>query len=287
MVEYLTFNSPDITDDVRTMFMTANTVKITARCWYQVLNRYFVNNSTFIIYPLEDKPSRVPQRRYPMVEYQYYAKPQPKRMTRVLLVEVMDPTDLEIHWDVKNSEVYKDLRDLDGAHPERKSFGALSAGSHFVLFEVTGKGDPVFLVGSPEKRAHFINDAAALEAKIHHFQQVAKNGSCKCSDPETPGETAVVEAKAASSTKAAPFHDNKIASSSSGEKMSPAVAAKNAPVGGKLAGHTAGTDRTASDTVSKTTAASAETRQASTVSARSSSPARTAGKGAKDASASK
>lgn len=99
-----------------------------------------------------EKPARVPKRRFPMVEHQYCKdKDSPSRLTRTILVEVMDPNDPELSWDAKNSDVYKVLRDLDLTHPDRTSFGPLSAGSNFVLFEVTGRNDPVFLVEEPTR----------------------------------------------------------------------------------------------------------------------------------------
>lgn len=64
---------------------------------------------------------------------------------------------------MKNNGVNEELKDLDLAHPERKSFDILLAGSNFVLFEFTGRNDPVFLLGEPTKLAHFVIDAEPLE----------------------------------------------------------------------------------------------------------------------------
>lgn len=175
----------------RDTFATADTVVLTARCWYLVLYKYFSHIETqssaiFFVFALLDKPLREPERRFPTVEYQYFSPQTEKcgRSTRVVLVEVMDPRDPELSWDVKSSFVYGELRKLDVTHPERKSFGALSAGSNFVLFEVTGRDDPVFLAGEPTKLAHFIEDAEALERAICNIRAVAVLGGCKCSDPD-------------------------------------------------------------------------------------------------------
>lgn len=175
----------------RDMFETANTVVLTARCWYLVLYKYFTHietqsSSIFFIFALLDKPLREPERRFPTVEYQYLSPETDKhgRSTRVFLVEVMDPSDPELSWDVNSSFVHGELKRLDAAHPERKSLGALSVGSNFVLFEITGTNDPVFLVGEPTKLAHFIENAEALETVICDIRDVATSGGCKCSDPD-------------------------------------------------------------------------------------------------------
>lgn len=169
------------------------------------------------------KPARVPKRRFPMVEQQYCKdKDSPSRSTRAILVEVMDPNDPELSWDVKNSDVYKALRDLDLSYPERKSFGALSAGSNFVLFEVTGRNDPVFLVGEPTKLAHFVIDVESLEQKLKVIHQIAGSGMCKCSDPEEVTSHTV---------KAALVHDIPMGSSASDAEtmLAPAVTTRTAP----------------------------------------------------------
>lgn len=98
-----------------------------------MLYKYFSHNETqssaiFFIFALLDKPLREPERQFPTVEYQYFSPQTEKcgRSTRVVLVEVMDPRDPELSWDVKSNFVYGELRKLDVTHPERKSFGALS-----------------------------------------------------------------------------------------------------------------------------------------------------------------
>lgn len=233
----------------RDTFATADTVVLTARCWYLVLYKYFSHIETqssaiFFVFALLDKPLREPERRFPTVEYQYFSPQTEKcgRSTRVVLVEVMDPRDPELSWDVKSSFVYGELRKLDAAHPERKCFGALSAGSHFVLFEATGTNDPAFLVGEPSKLAHFIEDAEALEKAMCDIREVAVSGGCKCSDPDpepfprseelTHGPGEVVNGpieETAYTTQPGP-HDAESASFTSGAAESPAVSVKSAPV---------------------------------------------------------
>lgn len=78
--------------------------------------------------------------------------------------------------------VNEELREMDKAYPEAKSLGALTAGSNFVLFEVTGRNDPVFLVGEPKRLAHFLEDAEALERAICDIRDVAVLVECKCPD---------------------------------------------------------------------------------------------------------
>lgn len=113
------------------------------------------------------------------------------RWTRVILVEVMEPRDPELSWDVRRSDVYEELREMDKVHPEAKSLGALTAGSNFVLFEVTGTNDPVFLVGEPKRLAHFLEDAEALERAICDITDVAVLGGCKCPDIDHDTEPAL------------------------------------------------------------------------------------------------
>lgn len=170
---------------IRNMFETANSDALTARCWYEIFYSYFFQRDAFAVGPFMEKAARIPKRRFPMVEHQYCKdKASPSRSTRAILVEVMDPNDPELSWDVMNSGVYEELKDLGLVHPERKSFGILSAGSNFVLFEVTGRSDPVFLLGEPTKLAHFVIDAEPLEQEMQAIHKVARAGMCKCSDPE-------------------------------------------------------------------------------------------------------
>lgn len=210
MVEYLKSTEPHIASRLRTKFETANSIHMTAQCWYQILFRYFLNDpdpafADFLVGPFMEKIARVPGRRFPMVEHaQCFRFPDERadeetgaggargaRWTRVMLVEVMDPRDPELSWDVQRSDVYEELREMDKAHPEAKSLGALTAGSNFVLFEVTGRNDPVILVGEPKRLAHFLEDAEALERAICDISDVAVSGGCKCPDIDHDTEPAL------------------------------------------------------------------------------------------------
>lgn len=205
MVEYLKSTKPHIASRLRTKFETANSIHTTAQCWYQILFRYFLNNTDptfadFLVGPFMEKIARVPGRRFPMVEHAQCSSPiqahadeetdgaRGARWTRVILVEVMEPRDPELSWDVRRSDVYEELREMDKVHPEAKSLGALTAGSNFVLFEITGRNDPVFLVGEPTKLGHFIEDADALERAICDIRDVAVLGGCKCPDIDLDAE---------------------------------------------------------------------------------------------------
>lgn len=117
-----------------------------------------------------------------------------------------------------------------------------SAGSNFVLFEVTGRDDPVFLVGEPTKLAHFIEDAEALERAICNIRAVAVLGGFKCSDPDpepcprseelASGAGEAVDGTAvetAHATQPGP-RDAEGASFTPGAAKSPTVFVKSAPV---------------------------------------------------------
>lgn len=92
---------------IRNIFETANSDALTARCWYEIFySYYFFQRDAFAVGPFMEKAARIPKRRFPMVEHQYRKdKASPSRSTRAILVEVMDPNDPELSWDVMNSGV--------------------------------------------------------------------------------------------------------------------------------------------------------------------------------------
>ena len=59
--------------------------------------------------------------------------------SRVVMVELADVDDSQLHWDAIQSAVYRILSRTDTQHPGISSLDALAAGEKFVLFEVGGR----------------------------------------------------------------------------------------------------------------------------------------------------
>lgn len=171
------------------LIRSASTVQNVTAIWTIIFAKYYDSSESFLYYNLTpEKAARIKGSQFPAVTYY------DTNTHCVIVVQAMDPANAA--WNADTSEVYGILKSLDKAHPDTKSIGILSAGSKFVLFEVTGQGPPEYLIGDAETHADLLDTKASLEldAKLEATKSDAKAGQCKVfvepvseSVPETSG----------------------------------------------------------------------------------------------------
>ena len=184
------------------LLMNAKTVDNITPIWAHVFSKYFDTSESYVYFHMTEHVPRVPGRKFPAVTYvDRQSRDAPNR--RVMLVEAMDLQGAT--WDAKTSDIFSVLRGLDSTHGTRKVLGVLSAGKHFVLFEVSGAQEPKYLIGSPQAPADLLDEATSLgfEKQINGIKAAAKAGNCKAFIPH-PDSATVVTGRSGRATPSRP-----------------------------------------------------------------------------------
>lgn len=184
MVKFFDFPGQPAYEHFRRGLITdAKDINSTGIIWTVLYQTYFMDHKTFILSHNRDAPESVGQHSFPAIHYYYApaAGSQEAKFEIAVLVEAMDMNDPNRNWNADATYAYKYLKALDEANPSHKSYGVISAGTNFVLFEVIGRGAPNYLIGSATSPASFLDpgNRAQIEVEIEKIRSVAESGLCK------------------------------------------------------------------------------------------------------------
>lgn len=140
----------------------------------------------FLITSLFVKDSEVKWRKFYRFEYAYSQNVNGQylggRLIGIVIVEAANVDDMQgATWSIQEIHAYQYLKDLDQLYLDRKSNGVLSAGPHFMLYEVVGDKNPRFLIRDEANPTNLLDDNTSiqLEEEIERIKACAMSGGCK------------------------------------------------------------------------------------------------------------
>lgn len=184
MVKFFDFpGQPDYEKFRRGLITDAKDIISTALIWNVLYQTYFLEHKNFLFSRFFDAPETVGDHSFPAIYY-YYAAATPSHEAKfelALLVEAMDMNDADLNWDAEASYAHQYFNDLDEGSQSHVSYGVISAGTNFVLFEVIGKETPNYLIGNATSPASFLDDRIRMqvEVEIEKIKKAAESGLCK------------------------------------------------------------------------------------------------------------